>query len=268
MSFFVTLSRKRSSPTYFFNYAIINMGQNYKSLPYLTDLIAMKTNFKVVPDFVKTINVLPDAWSSNDYKELLDIMDYGNTSDLSEDELMEMTLISLSDNAPNVAAEIVLKHVFKDALNKGQVQNLSHEIQEENTWETYADLSMHENFFNTVQLLYKAYNGKFPHPDAMYFRVSFEVKSKVMLDIFNEETEKHIIRILAQGMPPHTLLKRLYKEELEDGAFKNASDIIWQLKKVKETETSITFDVVSSNRWFEDIKYVEPYEAQLVYEED
>ncbi len=228
----------------------------------------MKIHLKVRPDHVKTLHTLPDSWSTKDYKQLLDAMDYGETSDLSDTELEEMTLLSLSDNEPNEAAEIVLGYIFDDVLSKGQIENLSHEIQEENTWETYADLSMHERFFNVVQLLYKAYNGKFPHPTAIHFEVTFDVKSSMMLDIFKEDTEKQVIRILAQGMPPNTLLKRLYKEELVDGDFENAPHIIWQLKKVKESATSITFDVLSSNRWFEDFKYVEDYEAVLVYDEE
>jgi len=228
----------------------------------------MKINFKVRPDHVKTIEVLPNSWSTEDYKNLLDIMDYGDTTELSEKELEEMCLLSLSDNETNEAAEIVLKYLFKDALNDGQVQNLSHEMLNEHPWEEYADLSMHETFYNAGQLLYKAYNGKFPHPTAIHFEVTFEVKSKMMLAVFDEDTEKHVIRILAQGMPENTLLKRLFDDQLEDGPFKDAKDIIWQLNKTAETDTTITFDVLSSNRWFEDFKYVEDFEANLVYEQE
>lgn len=228
----------------------------------------MKINFKVKPDHVKTIEVLPNSWNTEDYKNLLEIMDYGDASELSEKELEEMCLLSLSDNEPNEAAEIVLKYLFKEQLNEGQVHNLSHEMLEEHPWEEYADLSMHETFFNAGQLLYKAYNGKFPHPTAIHFEVTFEVKSNIMLDIFKEDTETQIVRILAQGMPENTLLKRLFKDELEEGDFNETKDIIWQLKKLSETDTSITYDVLSSKRWFEDFKYVEDFEATLVHEQD
>lgn len=228
----------------------------------------MKIQFKVTPDHVKTIEVLPNSWNTDDYKNLLEIMDYGDTAELSDKELEEMCLLSLSDNEPNEAAEIVLKYLFKEQLNEGQVDNLSHEMLNDHTWEEYSDMTMHETFFNAGQLLYKAYNGKFPHPKAIHFNVTFEVKSKMMLDVFREDTEAQVIRILAQGMPENTLLKRLFKDELQDGDFPESKDIIWQLHKVSETDTSITYDVLSSNRWFEDFKYVEDYEATLVHEQD
>ncbi|RMB62904.1 hypothetical protein EAX61_04840 [Dokdonia sinensis] len=228
----------------------------------------MKINIKVTSDHVKTIEVLPNSWNTDDYRNLLEIMDYGDTAELSDAELEEMCLLSLSDNEPNEAAEIVLKYLFKDQLNKGQIANLSHEMLNEHPWEEYSDMSMHETFFNAGQILYKAYNGKFPHPKAIHFHVTFTVKSKMMLDVFKDDTEAQIIRVLAQGMPDNTLLKRLFKEELVEGDFLEAKDIIWQLNKVSETDTTVTFDILSSNRWFEDFKYVEDYEATLVHEQE
>lgn len=228
----------------------------------------MKIQFKVTPDHVKTLEVLPNSWNTDDYRSLLEVMDYGDTTELSEKELEEMCLLSLSDNETHEAAEIILKYLFDEKLNSGQIQNLSHEMLEEHPWEEYADLSMHEQFFNAGQILYKAYNGKFPHPKAIHFEMTCTVKSKMMLAVFEEDTETQVIRILAQGMPENTLLKRLFKDELKEGDFEEAKDIIWQLKKVSETDASITFDVLSSNRWFEDIKYVEDFEATLEFEND
>jgi hypothetical protein len=228
----------------------------------------MKINFKVSPDHVKTIEKLPGAWSIDDYKKLLEIMDYGDTTGMTDAELEEMALLSLSDNETNDAAEIILEYLFKDQLNKGQRENLSHEMLNEHPWEEYSDLSMHETFFNAGQILYKAYNGKFPHPKAIHFNVTFSVKSSMMLDVFKEDTEEQVIRILAQGMPENTLLKRLFKDELAHGGLTDAANIIWQLKKVSQEETAITFDVLSSNRWFEDIKYVEDFEATIDFEQE
>jgi hypothetical protein len=90
----------------------------------------------------------------------------------------------------------------------------------------------------------------------------------MMLDVFKEDTEEQVIRILAQGMPENTLLKRLFKDELAHGGLTDAANIIWQLKKVSQEETAITFDVLSSNRWFEDIKYVEDFEATIDFEQE
>lgn len=228
----------------------------------------MTVKFKVILDQVKTIDVLPESWSIIDYKNLLEVMDYGDTTTLSESELEEMCLLSLSDNETHEAAKIILKYLFKEQLSRGQIENLSHEMLHEHPWEEYADLSMHETFFNAGQLLYKAYNGKFPHPNAIRFKVTFTVLSSSMLSVFEENTEEQIIRILVQGMPKNTLLKRLFKDELASGGLKDARDIIWQLKKINQEKTSITYDVLSSYRWFEDMKYVEDFEATLTIAND
>lgn len=228
----------------------------------------MKIQFEVSPDHVKTLESLPDGWNTTDYKNLLEIMDYGDTNGMSEAELEEMCLLSLSDLETNEAAAIVLKYLFKESLTSGQIENLSHEMLNEHPWEEYSDLSMHETFFNAGQLLYKAYNGTFPHPKAIHFAVTFTVKSSAMLKVFDQDTEEQVIRLLAQGLPQNTLLKRLFKQELDHGDFTEAKDIIWQLKEISKDGNTITYDVLSSNRWFEDMKYVQDFQASLEFEKD
>jgi len=62
---------------------------------------------------------LPNAWNDKNYRDLLEIMDYGDTSELTPDELKEMCLMSLTDNEPEDAAKIVLEYIFKDRLTNG-----------------------------------------------------------------------------------------------------------------------------------------------------
>jgi len=224
----------------------------------------MKTHFAVEAIKFKTINVLPNSWTTDDFKNILELVEYGDASDLSDKEVEEMCLLSLADLEPEESAEIVLKYLFKDQLNDGQIQNLSHEIQNEKTWEEYADLSMHETFFNAGQLLYKAYNGKFAHPEAVQFVVKLSTKQRPALQLFDKNAEQTLIRVLAQGMPDNTLLKRLFDDQLaDDGDFKEAKDILWQLKETERTDTAVTFDIVSSHCWFDDFRYVETFEADL-----
>lgn len=223
----------------------------------------MKADLLIEPIKFKTLTHLPNSWSQKDYINLLEIMDYGDTVGMSDQEIKEMCLLSLSDNEPEDAAEIVLKYVFKEELNSGQIQNLSHEIQNEKLWEEYADLSTHEQFFNVGQLLYDAYNGKFPHPEATQFGITVTTKNKEDFDSFDTNAEGILIRILVQGMPENTLLKRLFKDELEFGNFKQAKDIIWQLKIENQEENTLTFEIISSLYWFQDFKYAKPFEAKI-----
>lgn len=223
----------------------------------------MNTTFNIKLIEFKTIQELPEAWTLADYKALLDIMEYGDISEISDEELADMCLMYLSENEPEEAASIILNYIFEERLNSGQKDNLSHEMLDEKMYEEYADISMHEEFFNVHQLLYKAYNGKFPNPEAVSFKIEISSKNIQSLSIFDERAEATLLRLLAQGMPKNTLINRLYDEQLETGDFSEANDIIWQLSK-KSTETnSLVFSITSSSYWFKDLKYIEDFDAAI-----
>ena len=221
----------------------------------------MKTVFTMERLKSKTIQVLDNAWSLQNYKELLDIMEYGDTSGLELEDAKDLCLMSLTDYEPEEACSLVLNYVLGEQLNEGQINNLSHEMQEEKMWEEYADVSLHESFFNVGRLLYHAYNGKFPHPEAVYFQFKVSAKKAFELNLFDTEVEEALVRLLAQGMPANSKINRLYPEELQGADFPEAKDIIWQYKKSATEENSLIFDVISSLYWFEELKYIETFEA-------
>ena len=225
-------------------------------------MVGMKSQFKVERLNFKIIQELPNAWSDQDYKLLLEHMDYNDAANLAPEELREMCLMSLTDSEPEDAAKIVLEYVFKDRLTKGQIENLSNEILDEKMWEEYADLGLHEEFFDVNQILYQAYNGKFPQPDAVKFQVKVTAIQKDGLSIFEHFPEAPLIRLLVAGMPKNTLIFRLFEEQVDGEEFKDAKDIIWQLKSEKNGDQEIIFDAISSSYWFHDFKYVEDFEAE------
>ena len=222
----------------------------------------MKVFFKVEKLQFVSIQELPNSWSNQNYLELLDLMEYGDTSTLAPMELKEMCLMSLTDNDPEDAAKIVLEYIFKDRLSKGQIDNLSNEILDEKMWEEYADLSMHEAFFNATQLLYQAYNGKFPHPKAVMFQVKVTANSKDDLSVFDDFPEAALIRLLVAGLSENTLIFRLFEEQVDGYEFKDAKDIIWQLTAEKKAENELVFTVISSSYWFHDLKHITSYEGE------
>lgn len=226
----------------------------------------MKNTYTVEVLNFETIDVLPNAWNDQKYIDVLEALDFGDTAALKPSELKEMAMMALADNEPNDAAKVLLDYIFQDRLNEGQKDNLSFEMQEENMWEEYAEIPMHEEFFNIGQLLYQAYNGKFPHPEAAQFQLKISAKKKADLEVFNAETETMIMRVATQGMPPNTLINRLYKEELQQENFEQAQHILWQLKEITKDESSITFEVISSMYWFHDLKFVQGFEAVLEIE--
>jgi len=221
----------------------------------------MKSIFDVNISKFATIQELPNAWNDQKYLELLEEMEFGDTSEIALSDLKEMCMMAITDHEPDEAAKILLDYVFKDRLKEGQKVNLAHEIIEEKLWEEYADLSLHEEFFNVGQFLYQAYNGKFPHPEAVKFQVIITAKNANEFAVFDGESEAALLRLLAKGMPDNTLINRLFETQLEGETFKEAKDIIWQLKKMDVEGKSISFEVISSSYWFHDLKFVTSFEA-------
>lgn len=226
----------------------------------------MKITYTVeILDF-DTIDTLPNAWDNQNYKDILGLLDFGDISTLKPSELKEMAMLALTDREPNDAAKVLLDYIFEERLNEGQKDNLSHEMLNEKMWEEYAEIAMHEEFFNIGQLLYQAYNGKFPHPEAAQFQLKVSAKKKADLAIFDTQTETNILRLATQGMPPNTLINRLYKEELENANLEESENIIWQLKELTNEENFVTFNIISSMYWFHDLKFVDRFDAVLEVE--
>ena len=211
----------------------------------------------------ETIRELPNSWDNDNYVELLEFMEFGDTATIPSSELKEMCMLSLTDFEPSEAAEIVLKYLFKDNLSSSQIANLSHEMLHEKMWEEYADLSLHEQFFNAGQLLFQAFNGKFPQPEALRFKLELEAAKKEDMSVFKSDFEASIIRLLVAGMPKNTLLNRLFSEQLEGQAFPDAKDIIWQYNRESLGDKSMVIEVISSVYWFHDLKFTVPFEAEL-----
>ena len=228
----------------------------------------MKHLFTINPKSFKVVHELPNAWSNTDYTKLLEIMDYGDTSGLNPNELKEMCLLSITDNDPEEAAKLLLEYIFQDRLNSGQIDNISNEMVEEKIWEEYADLSMHEEFFNVTQILYDAYNGKFPNPEAVVMNIEFAAKNPKSIAVFESDIEANLIRLITSGMPENTLIKRLFDDQLNGEDFPDAKDIIWQYKKTATEGDKLVFEIISSTYWFHDFKYIESYEAELIVLEE
>jgi len=208
------------------------------------------------------IKEIPGSWTNSDYKALLVKMDYDNPDEINQAELKEMCLMSITDLEPAEAAKLVLEYLIEDdELTDGQIENLSHQMLTEKLWEENPKLDLHISFFKATQLLYEAYNGKFPRAEAVQFQLKVTAENPESLAIFDENPEAPIVRILAQGMSDHNLVNRLFGDQMEGTNFEEAKNIIWQLKTVEKKTNEILFDIVSSSYWLDDIKYADSYEA-------
>jgi hypothetical protein len=173
-----------------------------------------------------------------------------------------MCYMSIADNEPEEAAKLVLGYIFNDRLNSGQIDNLSNEMREEKMWEEYAEIGYHEDFFNTGQILYDAFNGKFPHPEAVEFEVKITSDKLKELLIDNKISEAALIRLLSKGMPEHTLINRLFTEQINSESFIEAENILWQMKTEIQSDNTALVKVISSKYFFQDLKYAGTFEGE------
>jgi hypothetical protein len=206
---------------------------------------------------------LPAAWQATDYLALLTKLDYDNPEAIAPAELKEMTQLALTDLEPAEAAELVLGYLFPDDLTKGQLSQLAHQLQTEKLWEENPNFALHQGFFNATQLLYEAYNGKFPHPQAVEFKVKVTAADPADLAALGHEPAAALLRLLAPGLSDRALLHRLFSGQLASGEFPEAKSILWQLTPSEKTDTSVVYDIISSDYWLEDFKFADTYEATL-----
>ncbi len=228
----------------------------------------MNTLYKVEISNFQTILTLPNYWTNQKYKDLLGVMEYGDISEIPDAELKDMCYMDIADNEPEESARLILGYVFSDRLNSGQIDNLSNEMREEKMWEEYAEIGYHEDFFNTGQILYDAFNGKFPHPEAVKFQIKITSDKLKDLLIDDKITEAALIRLLAHGMSENTLINRLFTEQLNSETFIEAENIIWQMNTEIQSDTSALVTVISSKYFFQDLKYVEGFEAETHNDEE
>lgn len=209
-----------------------------------------------------TIHELPHSWKNKDYLALLKLMGYDNAEAIPDSELQAMCLMSLTDVEPVEAAQVIVGYLFAGQLSEGQIENLSHQMLTEKLWEEYPELSLHEGFFKATQLLYTAYNGKFPKAEAVQFQIKLTPEEGVSLSLFDGNPEAPLLRLIAQGMPDRALLNRLFSEKLAGDSFEEAKHILWRLDTIEKDSHYIIFEIVSSAYWLEDFKYADSYIAQ------
>jgi hypothetical protein len=190
---------------------------------------------------ISTVNELENAWSIDDYKQLLDRFDFPDAKSNDVSELQELLFMAITDYQPNEAASILLDFSLSEHLNHGQIDQLSHEMLLDKISEEYPEIHLHRILFNVNQLLYKAYNGKFPNTKATI--VDFEITPLANAD--KEINKEIVLKCFAKNVDHHNVIIRLFKDQLNGNqAFEEANDVIWELH---EKENSFQF--ITSEYW-------------------
>ena len=198
----------------------------------------MKYTVKI--NSVKSVDELDGSWNNDDFTALLKKFDFAETENLKQNELREYLFMAISDFEPAEAAGMLLEYKLSEALTEGQIDNLSHEMMREKVSENYSDINLHKTLFTINQLLYKAYNGKFPATKATV--VDFEMKGEDETELSKEM----ILMAFKTGLPESNLINRLLKEQLDgDAAFPEAEGIIWDLQNKGNSQYLLT----TSEKW-------------------
>ena len=215
-------------------------------------------NYLVKINSVKTIDELQGAWSNTDFIELLKRFDYDDAEKLNPNEIKDYLFMAIADFEPTDAASILLDYMLSEVLAEGQIDNLSHEMLREKVSENYSDIYIHKTLFSINQLLFKAYNGKFPNTKANI--VEFEMR-EVQND-GTEITKELALKALRISLSESNLINRLFKEQLEsDTPFPEAEGIIWDLQPKGNGLYSLT----TSEKWLskDDFTNLE-YECKVI----
>lgn len=221
----------------------------------------MKVNCTVKINAKKNINELPGVWTKEDYQNILELT--GFSDDVQDSELKEMVMMAIADEEPEESAALLLKYRLGEQLNEGQIQQLSHDMQEDKESEEYPDIFLQKEMFNVNQLLFKSYNGRFPNCHAIYVDLEMKVTPAGLMKDENYQNEI-IVKALVPALGEHSGVVRLYEDEIGGKIkFTDVDGIIWQTNIKKQEDGTYEIRVFSSEYWFNDIPSGGEYETSI-----
>jgi hypothetical protein len=216
---------------------------------------------KVQVEGVNTLNEIKDYWTNEDYTKLLEEFDFPDAKSVKKENLKEMLFMAIADFETNDAAKTLLEYKLGDQLNEGQMDSLSHEMTVDKVAEEYPEPNLHYDLFNINQLLFKAYNGKFPNTEAT--EITFTVQDDDDIEI---GTNREILaKIIAGGLKGSCLVKRLYAEQLAGEAeFTDAHKFIWTIENPEKNK----YKILTSQYWIDKDDIMESFSVDVeVFEE-
>jgi hypothetical protein len=223
--------------------------------------------FQIKINAFQTLDEVPDYWSKEDYVKLLALFGFPDGENAKEENLKELLMMAITDFEPNEAAAIVLEYKLSDHLNSGQIDQISNDMLLDKIAEEYPEINLHGTLFHINQLLYKAFNGKFPNTKASQVECSITPLDK---SSHPEMSKEVVLKLFNEGLSDSNLIKRLFGEKMEGNtAFPEAEDILWDLKSTDGEN----FKILTSEYWLNQAdliadKFEGAYEAPEESEED
>jgi hypothetical protein len=200
-------------------------------------------NYQITINRANTVDEIEEYWTNEDYIKLLEKFDYPDASDADASSLRELLFMAISDFEPKEAAVIVLEYKLSEDLNEGQIQQISNDMFLDKVCEEYPEIGLHSTLFHINQLLFKAYNGKFPNAKATIIAVAIaplESENEMQL------TKENVLKLLSKGLSDSNLIKRLFDNAMNENApFPEAEDVLWDLT----TTDNLNYTITTSEYW-------------------
>ena len=198
----------------------------------------MKYHIKI--NSINVVDEIKEYWTNEDYVQLLEKFNYPNAEDSNNENLRELLFMAISDFEPGEAAIIVLDYKLGDRLTAGQIEQISNDMLIDTVCEEYPEMDLQSTLFHINQLVFKAYNGKFPSASATIIDCDISPLDK-NLDI--NLTKEMVLRLFNAGLSDRNIIKRLFEKQMNGRAdFPEAENIIWDLK----TSDNINFKITTA----------------------
>ncbi len=203
-----------------------------------------KTNYKIEIKKIDTVEEIPGYWTAENYIELLEKFAYPDAGSADKDSLEDLLLMAITDFEEREAAVILLDYLLAADLNEGQIQQLSNEMLIDKVCEEYPVIELHSRLYAINQLLYKAYNGKFPNAKATIIECSFAAVEQAEPAV--KLSKENALILFNMGLSDRNIIKRLFDAPMsQKAAFPEAEGILWDF----ETTDGIHYTISTSENW-------------------
>ncbi|MEP6260585.1 MAG: hypothetical protein ABJ092_03325 [Gillisia sp.] len=210
---------------------------------------------------IQTVDEIQDYWTNEDYVQLLEKFNFPDAGDSKGENLRELLFMAITDFEPGEAARLLLDYKLGDHLTEGQIDQISNDMQLDTVCEEYPEMELQAPLFHINQLLFKAYNGKFPSSSATIIDCSITSEKN------NETTisKATVLRLFNIGLSDRNIVKRLFEKQLSDNEeFPEAENIIWDLSssdninfKITTSGNLIKKDEIIASEWEADLEETE-----------
>ncbi len=206
---------------------------------------------------ITSVDEIDGAWTKEDYVELLKRFGFSE-DDYKNVDPKEFLYMAIADQEPTDAAAILLEYKLSEDLNEGQISQISHDMQLDKISEEYPEIPLHHPLFNINQLLYKAFNGKFPHAKASIIAFDTQPESGDETEL----TKELALKALSGGLSDRSLLNRLFSDQLAGKvAFPEAEAIVWDLK----SQGKGIYQLITSEYWLSEDDFSDSaFESEVV----